>query len=325
MKQTYGATIRLALGVIFCAACATVQAQGYPTKAVRMIVPFPPGGAADVIARLLTKELAEEWRQPVYIENHGGAGSLIGTALVAKAAPDGYTLLLTTSALVTAPSVYSKPGFDPLRDFAPISIVASTFAVLVVHPSFPARTVEELIALAKANPGKFSFASSGTGTPIHLAFELFREKAGIDLVHIPYNGGGPADIALLGGQVPMMFESPLTALRYAESGRMRALGVSSARRSSVAPQIPTLAESGVPGYEASFWFAVLAPAGTPGEIVAKINRDLVKLINKPDIRQRIVGLGADVIGNTAEEAAAIMKSDVPKWARIAEISHAKVE
>lgn len=318
-------TISLVAAVLLLAASCIAEAQGFPTKSVRIIVPFPPGGSADVLARLLGKELSDEWQQPVWIENRGGAGSTIGTALAAKAAPDGYALLLTTSALVTAPSVYSKPGYDPLRDFAPISIIASTFAVLVVNPSYPAHTVQELIALVKANPGKYNFASSGTGTPIHLAFELFKEKAGLDLVHIPYDGGGPADIALLTGQVPIMFESPLTALRYAESGRMRALGVSSAQRSQVAPTIPTIAESGVPGYEANFWFAVLAPAGTPAPIVAKINRDLIKVLNKPEIRRRVAGLGADVIGNSVEESAAVMKSDVPKWAKIAETSHAKVE
>ena len=198
-------------------------------------------------------------------------------------------------------------------------------AVLVVHPSLPAHSVKELIALAKSNPGKITFASPGSGTPLHLAAELFKVRTGIDIVHIPYKGGAPAEIDLLGGQVSIMFASPVTALPYVQAGRLRALGVSSARRSAAAPQIPTIAEAGVPGYEASLWYALLAPAGTAGDIVAKINRDVVKVLNQPGTRERIAGQGADLIGNTAEQFAAIIKSDVPKWAQVVKASGAKVE
>lgn len=299
-------------------------ADPYPAKAVRMVVPFPAGGPTDVLARLVSQNLSEAWKQQVVVDNRPGAGANIGAELAAKAPPDGYTLLMTTSVIVVAPSLYSNLPYNPLRDFAPVVNVASAPAILLVHPSVPANSVSELIALAKRTPGKINFASTGSGTPLHLSAELFKVMAEIDIVHIPYKGSAPALVDLIGGQVSMMFDSTVSGIRHAKSGALRALGVSSSRRLAVAPNLPAIAET-VPGYEASFWYGMFAPAGTPPAIVTKINADVLRVLGAPDVRDRIESQGAEPIGNSVEQFAAQMRSDVPKWAKVVKLSGAKVE
>ncbi len=302
----------------------TLGADPFPAKAVRMIVPFPAGGPTDVLARLVAQKLSEAWKQQVIVDNRPGGGANIGAELAAKAPADGYTLLMTTSVIVAAPSLYAKLPFDPLRDFAPVVNVASAPAVLLVHPSIPATSVAELIALAKANPGKYDFASPGSGTPLHLSGELFKVMTGIQVVHVPYKGSAPALTDLLGGQVSMMFDSPVSGLRHVRTGALRALGVSSLRRLAAAPTVPAINET-VPGYEASLWYGVFAPAGTAPAIVTKINADIVKLLALPDVRERVESQGAEPIGDTVAQFTAQIRSDVPKWAQVVKVSGAKID
>lgn len=316
------ATMVMAMGMV--TPLFAFGAETFPARAVRLIVPFPAGGPTDVLARLVAQKLSEGWKQPVIVDNRPGAGANIGAEFVAKAPADGYTLLMTTSVIVVAPSLYPKLSYDHLRDFAPVVNVASAPAMLLVHPSIQATSVKELIALAKANPGRLNFASPGSGTPLHLSAELFKVMADIQIEHIPYKGSAPALTDLIGGQVSIMFDSPVSGLRYVRSGALRALGVSSLQRLAVAPNIPTIAET-VPGYDASFWYGVFAPAGTASEIVTRINADVVKLLALPEVRERIEALGVVPVGNTLAQFSAQARSDMAKWAQIVKVSGAKID
>jgi tripartite-type tricarboxylate transporter receptor subunit TctC len=301
-------------------------AQAFPQKPVRLIVGVPAGGTTDVVARLVGQKLGEQMGQQVVIDNRGGAGGNIGAELVAKSPPDGYTLFLATiGTMAINPSLYSKMPFDTLRDFAAISQLTSMPQLLVVHPSVPVKTVKELIAYAKSRPGQLTFASGGTGTAIHLAGELFKTMAGVDMVHVAYKGGGPAMTDLIGGQVSLMFDQILTALPHVQSGRLRGLAVTTANRSPAAPQIPTIAEAGVPGYAVTTWHGLLAPAGTPREIVSRLNSEAAKALQNPDIRERFASQGVDPVASTPEQFAAMMQSELDKWRKVIAASGTKID
>ena len=295
----------------------TAMAQAYPAKSVRMVIPFPPGGTTDILARVAAQKLTEALGQQVVPDNRPGAAGNIGTEQVAKAPPDGYTLLTAPGSTLTIhPSLYAKLPFDPLRDFAPVTILAAVPNALVVHPSLPVRNVKELIALSKTRPGQLNYASTGAGQSTHLSMELFKSMAGVRIVHVPYKGSAPAVTDLLGGHVPMMFDNMPSALPHVKAGKLRALAVSTVKRSPVAPEIPTVSESGLPGFEVSVWFAVLAPAGTPREISQRLNQVLVKALQTADVRERLMTQGAEPIGNTPDEFTGQMKRDLVKWAKV---------
>jgi len=297
-------------------ASGAAMAQTYPSKPIRWIIPFPPGGAMDVMARALAPKMAESLGQPVITENRPGAGGNIGSEVVAKAPPDGHTILIVSIGQAVNPSLYPKMPFDPIKDFAPVSLVAIVPNVLVVNPSVKASSIPELIALAKAQPGKLTYASAGNGTSIHLAGELFTSMAGVDLVHVPYKGSGPAVTDLLGGQVDLMFDSITSAKPHIQAGKLRALGVTSARRSQALPNVPTIAEAGLKGYDVSPWFAVFVPAKTPKPIVERLHGEITKALKLPDIQERFAAIGAEPVGSTPEQLAAHLKRETDRWSAI---------
>jgi len=291
-------------------------AQEYPSKSIRLIVPYPPGGQADIIARLVGQKLSEEWRQPIVVDNRRGANSIIGMELTARSVPDGYTLVIGTTAMVINPAIVPKLPYDTVRDFAPITNVASTPFILVTHPSVPATSVKDLIALAKARPGTLTFGSGGIGSPTHLSGELLKSMAGIDMVHAPFTGGGASVIALLSGQIDVLFGGPLAAVPHVKSGKMRAHGVTSLRRFPALPDIPTISEAGLRGYESGIWFGLLAPAGTPRGIVSKLHDATTRILANPDVRKRFEAIDATVIGDTPEEFSAFITAELTKWSRV---------
>jgi tripartite-type tricarboxylate transporter receptor subunit TctC len=305
---------------------SAADAQSWPTKPVRMVIPFPPGGTTDILGRVAAQKLSEAIGQQVVPDNRPGASGNIGTEQVAKAPPDGYTLLTAPGSTLTIhPSLYAKLGFDPLKDFAPITILAGVPNLLVVHPSLPVRNVKELIAIAKAKPDQLNYASTGAGQSTHLSMELFKNMAGVKIVHVPYKGSAPAVTDLLGGHVPMMFDNMPSALPHVKAGKLRALGVSTVKRSATAPDVPTVAESGLPGFDVTVWFAVLAPAATPREIIERANRILVKALQASDVRERLASQGAEPVGNTPEQVTAQMKTDLAKWAKVIKAADIKIE
>jgi len=287
-----------------------------PGKPIRMIVPFPPGGNTDIVARAISNELSKNLGVPLIIDNRGGAGSSIGTALAAKAPADGYTILMVSGAHTINPSMFKKLPYDSVKDFAGITLVADLPVALVVHPSVPAKNLKELIAYAKANPGKLNYASSGPGSIGHLAGELLSSMADIKLTHVPYKGSGPAVIDVLGGYVQMLLTSAATVMPHIKSGKLRAIALASQKRSVGAPEIPTMIESGLPGYVVSGGFGLLAPAGTPREIIKKLNAEAVKVVAMPEVRKRLASEGADPVGSTPEEFDAYIRSDIEKWIKV---------
>ena len=314
--------------VAFAAAAAPmgVQAQAWPSKPIKYVVPFAPGGTTDILARTVGEKLSIALGQPVVVENKPGAGGGVGADFTAKAAPDGYTIMGgTISTHAINASLYSNLPYDPVKDFAAITLIARVPNLLVINPDIKAKNVAELIALMKANPGKFTFASSGNGTSQHLSGELFKSMAGVDMQHIPYKGSPPALQDVVGGQVSMTFDNITTAWPLAKAGKLRPLAVTTAKRSSVAPEVPTLAESGLPGFEIGSWQGVFAPAGTPPEIVKRLNAEIVKILNMPDVKERLVALGAEPVGDTPEQFSAYVKSEVAKWSDIVKKSGAKVD
>ncbi|HET9045365.1 MAG TPA: tripartite tricarboxylate transporter substrate binding protein [Casimicrobiaceae bacterium] len=307
--------------------CPVALAQSaYPTKPVRIVVPFPAGGTTDILARAAAQKLSETWGQQAIVDNRPGAGGNIGAELVAKSAPDGYTLLMgTVGTHAINASLYPKMPYDHVKDFVPVILVAGVPNVLVVNPELPVRSVQELMAYAKANPGKLNFASSGSGTSIHLSGELFKVMTGAQMTHVPYKGSAPALTDLIGGQVQLMFDNLPSSLAFIKAGKLRALAVTSAQRSPALPDVPTVAESGVPGFEASSWFGLLAPAGTPPTIVAKINTDTQKWLASPDAKEKLAAQGANVAGGSPDDFAKHIQSETAKWARVVKESGAKVE
>ena len=308
------------------AATPVALAQSYPTKSIRLICPFPPGGAVDIASRAIANELSKTIGQQVVVENKPGAGGNIGGAEAARAAPDGYTIFMTTSGInAINPALYSKMPFDPNKDLAPVSALVSLNNVLVVHPSVTAKSVTDVIAMAKAQPGKMTYASSGSGTSIHMSAEMFKHLAKVDILHIPYKGSSPALIDMLGGQVMMMFDNVPSALPHIKSGKLRALATTGAKRDATLPDLPTIAEAGVPGYESGVWFGLLVPTGTPRDIIAKLNAEAVKGTKSPEFVKRMTDLGYNIIGSTPEQMTEMLKTELNTWGPIVKASGAKAE
>jgi tripartite-type tricarboxylate transporter receptor subunit TctC len=318
---------RLAVGIVAGLALAgPAKAQDYPSKPIRLVVPFAAGGATDVLARLVGERLTASLGQQVVVDNRPGAGGNIGSDIVARAEPDGYTILMgAVGTHAINPSLYPKMPYDPVKDFAPVTLVASVPNVLVVNPEVPAKSVQELIDLAKAKPGELNFASSGNGTSIHLSGELFKAMTGTDIVHVPYKGSGPAVTDLLGGQVQMMFDNMPSSLPHVKAGKLRALGVTSAKRSPALPEVPTIAEAGVPGYDATSWFGILAPAGTPEPVVTRLQGAIVQALGEPEMRQRMADLGAEPVGDTPAEFGQFITAELAKWAKVVNDAGVKLE
>jgi len=305
---------------------AAQSAASFPSKPVRIIVPFAPGGTSDVLARAIGQKLSDTWKQPVVVDNKPGAGGNIGAEMVAKAEPDGHTLLLLdVGTLTISPSIYPKLGYDPVKDLAPITMVAVSPHALVIHPSIPANSVKELIAWAKANPGKINFASAGNGTAVHLAGEQFKLMTGIEMVHVPYKGGAQALTAMVGGEVNMTLNGLLATLPHIKSGKLKALAIAGKTRSPALPDLPTVAEAGVPGFQSGSWQGLLASGGTPKEVVTKINAAVVQVLQTPEIKERMAAQGADVVGDSPEQFGAFIRDEKVRWAKIVKDANIKVE
>ena len=318
-------TSRVVAALAFCAA-SLAQAQGYPNKPIRLIVPFTPAGAVDIASRAIGLELAKNLGVTVTPDNRPGAGGNIGGAEAARAAPDGYTLFMTTSGISAInPALYSKMPFDPIKDLAPVSALVSLNNVLVLHPSVKANSVAEVIALAKSEPGKINYASSGSGTSIHMSAEMFKFITKVDMIHIPYKGSAPAVTDLLGGQVMMMFDNIPSALPHIKAGKLRAIATTGARRDPALPDLPTIAESGVPGYESGVWFGLTVPAGTPKDVIARINEAALKGTKSPDFVKRMTELGYNIIGSTPEQMTEMLKAETARWTPIVKASGAKAD
>lgn len=313
MKGAYP-LLRAAFALVFALAATSVRAE-YPERPIHLIVPYPPGGLTDAVARAVGQPLAKRLKQPVVVENIGGGGGNIGANKAAKASPDGYTIYMGNNATVGINTlIYKDLQFDPIRDFAPVSLVAETQTILVVHPSVPARSLDELIALAKAKPGELNFGSTGTGGLSHLASELLYSTKGVKVTHIPYKGTGPATTDLLGGRIQAMFND--TVLPHIAAGKLRALAVTGTRRWPQLPDVPTLAELGVPGYDTYNWFGILAPSGTPPAILARLNRELVAIMNDPAMQTWMQSRGAEAVSNSPAEFSTYIKKDLAKWTRV---------
>ncbi|MDQ2962836.1 MAG: tripartite tricarboxylate transporter substrate binding protein [Pseudomonadota bacterium] len=317
---------RAALAVVLAVGASGAWAQAYPTQPIRLVVPFPAGGTTDILAREVGQRLSLTLGQPVVIDNRPGAAGNIGSDLVAKSAPDGYTLLMcTVNTHAINPNLYAKLPYDHVKDFAPVILVAGVPNVLEVTPALPVNSVTDLIKLAKEKPGQINFASSGSGTSIHLSGELFKTMAGVDMTHVPYKGSAPAITDLMGGQVQVMFDNLPSSLQQIKAGKLRAIAVTSAKRAPALPDVPTIAESGLPGFEATSWFGIVAPAGTPAAIVARINADVNQWLQSPDVKEKLLLQGAAAAGGTPEQFAAHIRAETEKWAKVVKASGAKVD
>lgn len=318
--------MKVIVAVIALLACVPVSAQNYPNRPIRFVVPFSPGGSTDTLARTLSLKLSDSLGQQVVVDNRAGANGNLGMEIVAKAQPDGYTIVLGYIAnLGIGPSLYTKLPFDPVADFSPITQLAEAPNILVAHPSVPVKSFKELIAYAKANPKKLNYASASVASVGHLTGELLNGLAGIDMVHVPYKGSGQAVIDLLGGQVQLMFSGMSSVMSHVKAGKLRPLAVTGAKRSPAAPEVPTIAESGFPKFEATAWYGVLAPAKTPRPIVNRLHADIVKALALPDVKQRLESVGFEIVGGTPDAFAAYIKSEIPKWAKVVKASGAKAE
>lgn len=307
----------MGMATFFVLSTMFASAQTFPSKSIRIIVPNTPGGQTDLLGRMVAQKLAEKWGQPVIVDNRGGANTIIGMALAAKAAPDGYTLAVTSTSMAINPGLARELPYDGIKDFAPITNLANIPFLLVAHPSVPAKSIKELIVLAKAQPAKLTFGSGGNGSPSHLSGELLNSMAGIKLVHVPYKGLGQSLVGLLSGQVDMVFAGPLIVLPHVNAGRLRAVAVGSPARFPAMPTVPTVAESGLPGYESGIWFGIVAPASTPASIVTLLNKEIVSILAQTDVKQRMEAINAVIIGDTPEQFANFIKSETAKWSKIA--------
>ena len=314
--------LALLLGVLLAGHCA---AQAYPAKPVRMVVPLAAGGTGDTLARFVSEEMAKILGQPFVVENRPGSGGVIGTEAVAKSAPDGYTLLSASPSHVIHPALRPKVGYDPIRDFEPITVIANTHQLIVGHPSVPAANVKELVAYAKKNPGRLNYGSAGSGSATHLNMELFKTMAGVFIVHIPYRGSTQSRQDLVAGEVQLSVDGLLPTLPLIRAGKLKAFGLTSSRRSSVAPDIPTLAEAGITGYASDTWYGMVAPAGTPKEIVQQLHAAAVKAINTPSVRERLTQQGAELVGGTPEEFRKLLERELVLWTKVVKDSGAKVD
>jgi tripartite-type tricarboxylate transporter receptor subunit TctC len=309
--------MRKLLAVLLCVVATHAFAQAYPAKPVRMIIPYPPGGGNDTLGRLFAAKLSDRLGQPVVVENRPGAGTLIGTEAAAKSAPDGYTILLSSIAThALSPNLYAKVPYDPIKDFAPVTLLGIAPTVLVVRSDLPAKDLAGFVAAARAKPGGFTYASGGNGTPPHINGEVFKAVAGVDLLHVPFKGGGPALVDLMAGRVDVMLDTAASAMPHVRSGKLRALAISGPARSAEYPDLPTFAEAGMPQYDTNAWYSVHAPAGTPPEIVRRLNAELVASLKEPDVQARFKQLSTDPVGNTPEEFAAFVKMELDKYARV---------
>lgn len=312
----YGAALGLTAPELF--------AQNYPTRPIRLVIPYPPGGGADNVARVFAQKLSESLGQQIVIDNRGGAAGIIGAEIVAKSKPDGYTLLDDSSSRAVNPALHKLP-FDTVKDFTPVGMIVVNPNILVVHPSLPVKTVRELIALAKAHPGRITYASSGIGSAPHMGVELFKYLAKVDMVHVPYKGGGPALADLIGGHVQLLIPNIASGLPHVKSGKLRGIAVTSTKRSRSMPELPTVAESGLPGYELHEWNALFAPAGTAPEIIAKLNTELAKVLALPEVQERFFQMGAEAAPGTPEQLGAYVNSELAKWAKVVKDMKIKVE
>jgi tripartite-type tricarboxylate transporter receptor subunit TctC len=299
------------------------RAQAYPTRPVRAVVAFAPGGVTDTFARLMAQKLTEQLGKQVYVENIAGASGNLGTGQVAKAAADGYTILFAFSSHVVNPTLFARVPYDPIKDFDPVTLAVASTTLLTVNPSVPAKTVKELVDLIKANPGKYSFGSAGAGTQAHLAGEQFRLSLGLDLVHVPFGGGGPAVAAVVAGHTPISFGSPQAAMQHVREGTVRALAVTSKRRSQIFPDVPTMTEAGYPQIEGDSWVGILVPAGTPAEIIAVLYRESSKILAQPDMKERLAALGYDLVASTPKEFATRIAAEIEMWAKVIRAANIK--
>lgn len=318
-------TSQLTAALALIVASGPIIAQSYPAGPVRVIVPFPPGGGVDGAGRLISQKLSEALGKQFVVDNRPGANGMIGSELAAKSAKDGYTLMVNGANFVTTPSLYSKVTYHPVRDFEPVSLLALAPNVLVVHPSLPAKSVKELVALAKSRPGEVNYAGSGSGSTPHLAAELFNTLAQVKMVHVPYRGTGPAIVGLMSGEASVMFMPTTNAVPLVRSGRLRALAVTSRERVPAMPELPTVSESGLKGYESSQWYGLLAPAGTPADVLGLLSSQVVKIMQAPDMRQRLTGEGLVAVGSTREQFAAHIKVELAKWVKVIKASGAQVD
>ena len=322
MKSLFKCAVALACAL----AAVAAPAQQYPTKPVRWIVPFPPGGGTDVISRAIAQKLTEAWGQQVIADNRPGSGGTIGLAAATKSPADGYTVVLGQLANVAiAPALYTRLPYDPVKELQPVTLVLSAPLILVAHPSLPAKNTRELLALARAKPDAITFGSPGNGTTGHLAAEVIKSTTGVKMTHVPYKGASPAITGLLGGEIAIYVSSIPPALPFMKAGRLKALGVTSAKRTATLPDVPTIAESGLPGYEVTNWYGVMVPAGVPKEILARLHTEIVRILQLPDVRQRFAGEGGDVAPNTPEQFAAFIRSEITKWDKAVKDSGARVD
>lgn len=310
---------------VFFVSVGSATAQSYPAKLIRVVVPFPGGGGIDIVMRIISPKLNESLGQPIVIDNRPGAGGDIGTEMVAKAPPNGYTLLATFSSFASNAALYTRPGFDTIKDFAPITLIATVPNVLVTNPSLPAKTVRELIALAKKRPGEILYASIGAGSPAHLSAELFNSLAGIKMTHVPYKGGPQSVIGVITGEAQLTITTVVITLPHIRSGKLRAVAATSLKRSTMIPEVPTADQSGLPGYESTAWYALLAPARTPRPIVEQLHREIVKALTHQDVREGLLQQGAEPVGSTPAQFGALIKADIAKWSKVVKAANIKVD
>jgi tripartite-type tricarboxylate transporter receptor subunit TctC len=325
MKKSIRAAFAICAAVAVVAAAGAASAQTWPTKTITIVVPFPAGGTTDLITRPIAQKLSEALKQPVVVENRGGAGGTLGAASVARAAPDGYTLLVGAVHHTIATSLYKKLTYSFEKDFVPITVLAFVPNIVVLHPSVPAKNIQELIALAKSKPGAITYGSAGSGTSHHMAAELFKSMAGVDIQHVPYKGGGPMMNDLIGGQINLAFETAASATPQIKSGKVKPIAITTAKRSPTMPDVPTVAESGLPGYEIVTWYGLLAPAGTPREIVTRLHDEVAKILQTPDMKERLAGISSEPGGNSSADFAEIIKRDTVKMAKVVKDSGATID
>jgi tripartite-type tricarboxylate transporter receptor subunit TctC len=315
-RRSMKSTVILLLGAIAAAMPFSAMAQGYPSKPLRLVIGFPPGGGADIVGRQIAPRLGDLLGQPVVIDNRPGAGANIALELVAKQPPDGYTLMLTTPTIAVNPGLYPKVGYDSVRDFSPVALMASTVYMLVVHPSLPVKSVKELVALAKARPRQLNYSTGGNGAAAHLAGELFRSMAGIQIVHVPFKGIAPALVAVLSGEAQLTFASQPSSLSQVKAGKLRALAVTSLKRSPFTPDLPSIAEAGLPGYDTTAWYGIIAPAKTPPAIVKRLNEDVARVLEMPEVKTGLANRSFQILGGSPDEFGAFIKAELAKWGKV---------